>query len=186
MKYFFLSLLILFNIFSQFVAAQEDNKDFYIYQIQLGAFAKKPALQEFDTLATLGILNDKSITIDKEESDLKRFYLGKYVGEETAQVIIKEVQNRDFKGVTLEEDALALEHYIAKHLEYTIQLGSFKDLNILKFADVPDLNKLHIRLQDDMYKIYYGFYLKEETLIAQEIIAELKKVGFEAILVKFR
>lgn len=177
--FFFLSIIAL-NLLAQ------NTKEFHIYQIQLGAFAKKPSLQEFDTLAPLGILNDQSIGIEQTNDGLTRLYLGKYLGDVTSQFFMQEVQNRGFKGVTLEEDVLTLEHSVGQSLEYTIQLGSFKELNILKFAKVPDLRKLYVRLQGDMFKVYYGFYMKEESLIAQNIIQELKAIGFEAILVKFR
>lgn len=173
MKYIKHLTVILLLISLRPMLAQAQSKSLTIYQIQVAAYSDEIDWSKYKKLTDLGIVSSQSLQENPPQDQLTRIFLGKYLNEATALKVAQEVKARGF-SVSYEKVALT------EGFSHTIQLGVFSRLDLQRFITVEYLSNLYIKLENNQYRVFYGFY--ENESYAENALNVLKSQGVDGVV----
>lgn len=150
MKKIFLGILFWVSSYS-FLTAQVG-----LYRVRLAALQKDVSLETFKKMEDLGVLFTEPL-----ENGFTRIYLGTYLGRNTATRVMNTAKQRGYKTSYTAEEMPET----PKNNDYTVQIGSFKKLDVRKFnaLDTEYRNKLYISYHKGFYRVSLGIFDKNNN-----------------------
>ena len=136
-----------------------------IYEIQVMITDGPITIDNFPDLKNLGFFKTYTVARGPEEpySPL-RVCLGPFLGQETAELVLKIVQEKGYDEAFIYTDEQKLHEKDGKELAYSIQVGAFRNLNLRKFQNLANMpaHGMYIAYENGLFKILSGLYNPDE------------------------
>jgi hypothetical protein len=159
-----------------------------IYQIHLGGFSGNVSLTDFNNLQDLGVLSTTSFLKKTNSGDgLTHVFLGRYLGQATANNALREVKARGYTGASLQKDAVSLNSERGSKITSAIQIELAPRPNMRKFQSLSQAYDLYLILKANGYLVVSLLHNPiERTPEFRRKVDYFINLDFDAYPIKFR
>jgi hypothetical protein len=139
----YLLLILVFFALTNSISAQIDA----VYKIKIISVRENYHKNSFDSLKKIGVL-----MFEPSDDNFTRVYLGTYLGKATADLVLKDVQQKGFKTAYVVKDENSFESTDGDTLTHTLQFSAVKELDMQQISEHTKMDK---ELRDKLLIWFY-------------------------------